>query len=364
MYKINKQLYIKFKLSISVFETLNSAAFATQVRSLGATRNVVHNLLSHVTFCDNILPIIIGNNKNNSDWEREKLDYISSIQISVPARGYLLNLNAKFDKTNPMYSSNIEEYISEHELYTIQPAIEAKAEVKEVKENNKVIVPYQAAVDGREETKVAVSDSEVVKHILYNVAPIDLHRYFKYDEPRDYLYWVMATLSNEVANTVEDVNKSPNIRFFIYDETIARKSEMDLAGMQVKAITKLQALKNTPDGEATISNIALNKHVVNYDELEDMTSEDVYLSVFRYANTNPVEFLEVAEDKDLGTTMLIKRYVEFNIFQVEASGNIVETSNPSNVIGKDMTSAISYFKNPINKGEITKYETKYKSLKK
>lgn len=358
MKQINKQLSIKYKLAKSVFESINAAAYATQARPLGTTTHVINTILSHPTFCDYVLPILIGNNKLNSDWERDKKDYISSIQLSIPAKGYTLNLNAIFDMEDARFRANIDALINEKALYKVIPAVEA---VPEVRDNaGKVTTPKVEAV---EEKRVNYSENEIVDFILSKVEPIDYHKYFRFVETAHYLYWIVALYSSQVANTPEDAPKSPNIRFFIYDDKVAHKADLENANMQSRALNKLMSIKNTSGGDELIKNIALVKNVITFDYLEEMDSETIYLEVFKYANTSPSEFLQVADNKDLAIELNIRKYMSVGILITSDTGNIVEARNQNSVIGGDVTSAISWFKNPMNKGEVIKFESEYKQLK-
>ena len=107
MITIKKRIAIKYKLAQSVFESLNKLAYNTQARSLGTTTTVTNRLLANPTLLDTILPIIIGNNNKNSEWEHEKVDYVSSIQIPINSGGLELDLNCIFDKSSAMFKENI-----------------------------------------------------------------------------------------------------------------------------------------------------------------------------------------------------------------------------------------------------------------
>lgn len=339
MIQINKTLTLKYKLAISVYESMNKAAYATQTRSLGTNQKQVNVLLSHPTFCDYTLPVIIGNNKNNSDWEREKQDYISSTQIAIPVSGYPLDLSCTFDRDNINLKENIAKYIVDNakDLYI----------VKEGKD--------------KENESVLKDDKSIATHILSNVEPIEYHKYFKYTNARDYLYWIMALTSNQVANTPDDADKSPNIRFFIYDDKVNKKANLEKAETREKASTAVIKLKSQTD---LLKDIALVKNVITFDELEEMDDSEIYLAVFSYANTYPSEFIAVAEDKDLKHKSTIKKYLEVGILKINDNNEIADGRNDKIVLGSSIDVAVKYLANPVNSAEVTKYANEYKSIKK
>lgn len=339
MITINKTLTLKYKLAISVYESMNKAAYATQTRSLGTNQKQINTLLSHPTFCDYVLPIIIGNNKNNSDWEREKQDYISSIQIAIPVSGYPLDLSCTFDRDNIYLKDNIEKYIKDNakDLYDIKTS-EKDKEVKTLKD-----------------------DKAIALDIINKLDPIEYHKYFRYTNVKDYLYWVMALTSNQVANTPDDADKSPNIRFFIYDDKVNKKSNLEKAEVREKASTAVIKLKSQTD---LLKDIALVKNVVTFDELEEMDDSEIYLAVFSYANSYPSEFISVAEDKDLKHKSTIKKYLEVGILKVNDNNEIADGKNDKIVLGSSIDVAVKYLANPVNSAEVTKYANEYKSIKK
>lgn len=329
MITIKKTLTIKYKLSNSVFESINKLAYATQSRPLGTTKNSVHKALSHPTFCEDVLPIIIGNNSKNAEWEHEKLDYVSSIQVPITNNGYVLELDSIFKKDDPKYKEAVAAYIADYKV------------------------------------KEGATEKEIVDSILANKAiePIDYHLYFRFINPKDYLYWVMAVNSPEVANAVEDIEKSPNIRFFFFDEKIAKRRLLTAAENQAKAVNKLNTLRALDNGDDLLKDIAILKSIIPFDEVQDMDKEDIYLELFSYVNLNADEFLVIAEDKDIAINATIKKYIDSNILSISESGSIVVSANTSTVVGIDMTSAVLYFKSPLNKAELLKLESGYKSLK-
>ena len=286
-----------------------------------------HTILSHPTFCDDILPIIIGNNNKNSEWEHEKANYISSVQLAVTTNGYVLELDHIFKLDDPKYKVNIDQYMKDYN------------------------------VDKKS------TEEEVLKHIQSNtdIKEIDLHSYFRFTNAKDYLYWVMAVNSSQVANTTEDVEKSNNIRFYLHDDTVAKRKLLSKADAQVKAIEKLNKVRALDNGDDLLKDIAILKNIIPFDEIVTMSKEDVYLELFQFANAQSEVFLSIVDDKDLSIQATIKKYIDSNILSYNENSEILNTSS-NTVIGKDLTATILFFKNPINKGEITALESKYKSL--
>lgn len=337
MHRINKSLWIKFKTSISVFETINKTAFATEVRSLSiGSKSIVNKILSHPTLSDYILPNLIGLNKNSADWERTKLDYVSSLQLSVPLTGYKLDLNCTISYDDNNRKQNLIKYVKDNDLYA------------------------GAKKDELPSLKV------LSEHIFKNrqLSELDYHQYFVFDNNKDYLYWIIAVNSSQVANTPEDVNKSSNIRFFLFDEKSAQKTEFTNISKEIEANNKLAAIKNKDDKESLL-NIALVTKAIDYDEISDMDdyTEYIYVKLFKYSKVDPVSIINAIADTNLVTKANIRKYIETGIFRLTDEGIIINSSNEK-PIGSSMEEAVKYFTNPINEGDVTTFAKMYKEKSK
>ena len=355
--RLNKSLWIKYKLNKSVFESLNAAAYATQSRPLGTSNNVVRLITSNSTLCEMILPNLIGVSPKSENWDREKADYISNLQLIVPSSGYKLKLGASFDVDDYLRKDNIKKYIEDNNLYDDVVSGETKPDV-DAKGN---------AIEKPIYNKVVKSTSEILKAILNdsNVEVIDYHKYFKYDDTKDYLFWILATYSSQVANSPEDADKSPNIRFFLFDEKIAEKIDLENTNFEIEAINKITEIKNGKSSEI-LEDITLVLGVVDFESLLDVSSDNIvdycYSKLFKYAKSNPKDILEELKNKDYKIKASIKRYIDKGLIDLGEDGELKNTITNGS-IGINMTSALAWFKNPINEGERNKLETKYKSLK-
>ena len=324
---------------MSVFESLNKVAYSTQVRSIGCTGSAAKKMLSHETFSDVILTGLLGNNKLNSDWEIQKYEHINSLQISVPVSGLDLELSYRFDMSDPRYKDTISKFITDHDLTKME---------NPKKEGDAPVMVYP-------------TEEELHDAIIANCDPIDLHRYFIFENIKDYQYWVMATLSNEVANTPEDFDKSKNIRFFIYDPAVARKKELGKANAVANSVQTLLSNKNNVE---LLRQIALVTKTIDFEEFNQSSDEEVYLALFSAITTDTiVGFTEAVANKSIAKEVLIRKYIHSGLLVIDDEGRIVDAAVRSKLIGNDINSAVAYFNNPLNAGEVEKYANKYKSLK-
>jgi hypothetical protein len=201
---------------------------------------------------------MIGKNPKSEGWEEAKLDKISTLNVSVPLNGYKLDLKGNFNLTDSVRKPYIDKYIDDNNLYEFKkiknPDFDGKNKEPEFIESDE---------------KVIKSEQDILRHILASkdIEIIDYHQYIKFDNNTDYLMWIVCFNSSQVANTPEDINKSPNIRFFIYDEKLAEKSELSNITSEIDAVQKLIDYKKSliTDNLNKISALDINKDEHNYD---------------------------------------------------------------------------------------------------
>jgi len=329
-----KVLYLKYKLHQSVFESINDIAYSTQVRPLCTTKGAVSKMLAHPTLSRFTLPNILGLNETSMDWEREKLDYISNLIIRVPRNGYKLDLSHSFEKDSPLRKPFIDKFIEDYKV---------------------------KSADGKD-----ASEAVLYGRIIKEVAAIDLHQYLSFGNVQDYLYWVLADNSSVVANKPEDVDKSHNIRFFIFDETVAEKNKAESTSKRIEAVTKLSEMKSGSSKNRLVD-LALELNAVEYDVIEEFETDAekidyTFTKLFEFANDYPTELLDAANDADLTYKSLIKKCILRSLIVSDDEGKFTNTLTDK-VIGGSNKELVNWFKNPLSEGEVNKLKTELKGKK-
>lgn len=337
-----KRIWIKYKTHQSVFEVINYAAFSTQTRPLGITQTAVNIITSHPTLTKYILPNILGISENSVEWRTEVTEYINGIQIIVPLAGFKLNLNYRFDTDDPIRKENIKAYIKKYKAFKI-----ADKELA-AKNDPKGFIDF--------------SESELLNHILTNkyITPIDYHLYFSYEEPVHYLYWIVAITSSQVANTPEDVDKSTNIRFFIFDEKRAERVEMSSLDSEIKVINSISALYSAKDRK--LIDIAILSESVDYETVEaqgDDVLDYVFKKVYNMCKISPLSISDLLNDAELSAKSNIRKLIAKNLLYADSNGNIVN-SETGKVIGENLTKAVTWFKDPMNEADVNALNKKLK----
>jgi hypothetical protein len=117
----------------------------------------------------------------------------------------------------------------------------------------------------------------------------------------NYILWRYCLVYSKVANTIEDVDKSPNIRFYLFDKAKEQKQKINLTAAKQKAYAKY--LEIVGDIE-TITTILLVMEIGNGIV---MSKEDKLIALDSIVSSRPIEFLKVANDKNLQTKALIEK---------------------------------------------------------
>lgn len=336
-----KSIEIKFKLSLSTFESLNTKAYATLSRPLGIKEALANSILSHETFTATIFPAIIGMSPQSPTWVEGCKEHIMSHQIVVPKGGLVLNLNHTFDPDDIRTKDNIKKFIEDYKCFEIIPAV-LEADGKTVKTAAK---------------RKNMSDDIIYKKIL-GLDVMEYHKYFTFRSPADYLRWCICVHSNEVANEPDDVDRSTNIRFFLFDANSERKREISKYDKISVAITNLLELKNKPE---MVRAIAHYTGAVAIIDSEHYVDEDFYISLFKQLNGGDIEKFNLAlENKSLILEVDLQKAVEKGIITETEEGWFVLTETPTLKFGRSVADMVQYFQSAINEGELTRLRSKLK----
>ncbi len=165
----------------------------------------------------------------------------------------------------------------------------------------------------------------------------------------DYIMWRYCLLYSRVANTPEDIGKSPKIEFFLFnkDKEIADKTKvLNSKRKAIQLMYKRLAEREWVDYVLTILMAKDKSHTKNVRDLSKMGEEEKDILLDEYVNSNPDGFLILAEDKNLE----IKAFIELAI----AGGKLSRIPNTDTItmdgttIGDSLSEAVAFLNNPKN----------------
>lgn len=167
----------------------------------------------------------------------------------------------------------------------------------------------------------------------------------------DYILWRYCLLYSEVARNVEDVGKSPKIRFYIF----SKDKEVKDKTAKLKVKKEAEKLYNQRIGErewvhhmltTLVADDKRNDKKYQLRDLRNVSEDEKDIALDEYLTLNPTKFLEVGEDRHLET----KAFIE----QAILNGKLHRIPNTSAIvhdgvtIGNTMEQAVAFFNNTDN----------------
>jgi hypothetical protein len=324
----SKIVRLEWKLNPSAFAITNKKTIGENTRKLGSTVKVVGRLMERSDEMKLLMPSILGydSNSTNINWTDMVRRYWSGITISVPPGGKELEIGLTYDIADLRRKEYIKELQKDH---------------PDIKTDENLAEFVEGSTDGKPN--------------------VEADEYYKYASPingEDFMYWRFATFHREVANNIDDANKSPNIRFYLYSNEELKAVRKETFKLSRDATTKyLQVLgdKQTVSDLLSIFNI----------ETADMDDVDKDMALDTIVKNSPKDFLAAVNDSNLKTKARIERYIKRGVLKrLPNTAIIVDASDPSIVIGNTINEAVAFFSSDgaKNKAIISELSVKYKAL--
>jgi hypothetical protein len=275
-----------------------------------------------------LMPEILGVSATASDFDKLVFNYWNSLAYEVADSGKDLQIGYSYD-------------------FSTQD--------KDKKESIKNLV-----TSAKEQHKVDITDD--VSLALYCDKYVGEEYKYKYGRPlvvADYLIWRYCLNYSHVANSVNDIDKSGKIRFYLFSEEEARKKNEAKHELNLKA---MQYYLDVIKDEALIDNILyiLNRSA---DIKSTLSTKGMILKTIYEAN--PSKFVEICTDSNIKLKAAIEKLISTNILRRLTNTQIIVDSTDSTlIIGNNMSDAIAFFSNDVNKQIVNEYYTKYKGLPK
>ena len=324
----DRKCTIMWRSDPSYFKKLNETNIDEPKRYLGSSTPAVNAMLAKGEMLRSVMPKILGLDPTSvdSNWSKMVKNYWDSLTVAIRPEGKELNIGFQYD----MYSS--------------KPAV-----VKLV------------------EDKIIDSDAKLLDYVEGTKAKgkqlVDEDHKFMYGDPivpGDYLLWLYTFNYRDVANTLETVNDSKAIRFYImYDgdfERIKRQAYLTAkeANERFIQVSKDENLMNDMiyllDGEPN--------------QFADITDKEIYLKT--KSENESERFVLVSNDKNLTTKATIERLIKSGILnRLPNTEIVVDASDPDFIIGNTLQEVILFFlSDGLDKTKkVKEFKTKLNSIK-
>lgn len=334
MEQVSRKVSILWKYNPTAFDKLNKDVLGETFRKIGSAVGAVSKITTgeNANMLRMLMPEILEADPNSRDvnWDAKVKHYWDSLSVEIPSGGKKLETGFEFNIDDYRREKYIGKLIEKHKFQTSQDLAEYVMGEKGGKPN----VPEEL-------------------RYMYG-QPIDVF---------EYLLWRYVLNYRHVANNPIDVNKSPNIRFYIHSDEDRDKIKKDKMKVKAKALEAYMsfigdAKRDDLDDVLSMFKPESIKDIVKNKDIEDKKSD-----LLDYATSNPTKFVTMVEDKNLKTKSTIQRMLAFGVLkQIKGSTVIVESADTSVTIGNNIDEAVNFIVNEKNKTKVNELIAKYKSI--
>lgn len=324
----SRSINLVSKLNPDVFKLLNKDIFGTVAQPLGSTQGAVTRILSpdREQMLKALMPAILSTNPNDPTWYKKVKNYWDSFGIRVPIGGRLLEIGFNFDMKDILRERAIADLIAT-----------AKA---------KIVV-----ID---------SDESLRDYVTKNIDESEKYKYANPINNLDYLIWVFCLGHREVAKEAGALEKTTNIKMILIDPKEIEDTRRVQHTVSIEATKKyLEILVD----RSKVRDILYVKGF-NASALDDL---DADAKLKNYVDTNPKEFLKIANDNTMTIKAKIERYCISGILKrLSNSSIIVDASDNGIIIGNTTDEAVTFFSSEAadKSAKVKEFKTRYSQLNK
>ena len=329
---VNRKVEIIWKYNPDTFSKINMDILGETHRKIGSSVSAVNKMLGYPDMLRALMPQILGLDPSSRDvnWDARVKYYWDSLSVDIPSGGKKIEAGFQFDLDDLTRERHIKEVVEKHKITT-----------------DKQLADF---VMGFTNDKPNVPEG---------------YRW-KYGNPinvEEYLLWRYILNYRHVANNIKDANKSPNIRFYLHTEEERQRAEKQKRKLKTEAMTKYVAFINKGSVDSIDDLIAVFSPDSIIDIVKGKDLEEKQVMIMDLVTNDPARFLSLITDKNVSTKAKIERFLAFGVLK-KLSGTtvIVESADPSVVIGNNIDEAIAFFNNTKNNAKIDELTGKYKSL--
>lgn len=179
----------------------------------------------------------------------------------------------------------------------------------------------------------------------------------------DYILWRYCLLYSRVANSIEDVGKSPKIEFYLFSKDKEIEQKTATLNAKREANKLLYSRLGERDWVDCTLRVLIAKDkatIVTIRELETMSEKEKDLILSEYAESNPSQFLTIAEDKNLE----MKAFVEVCVSRALLTRipNTDSISLDGQTLGDTLEQTVTFLCNPKNAGLLNQLKAQSKTL--
>lgn len=165
----------------------------------------------------------------------------------------------------------------------------------------------------------------------------------------DYIIWRYCLVYGDVANSFEDVGKSPKIRFYLFNkekEVQDKKTMLNIKSTATKLMYQRIAERDWVDYVLRVLVAADKESKVTLRELAIITADEKDIILDEYLQKNPARFLEIGSDKNLETKAFIE--IAIAVGKLARIPNTTTVTHDGETLGNTTDEVVTYLQNPVN----------------
>lgn len=303
---------IYHKPGLSYFQMKNKqvldSLFGGVTVKVGKYVSAVNEMTARHTLNTMLLRNLLGTNPDtvNSNWDDLVRTWWSTINISVPAMGCNLQVGLSYDVNDPI--------------------------------RNKYISKLKGVETDEDLARVVESTIPLTDRFMYGT-PLNI---------LEYLQYLYVLIHREVANSIEDIDKSTNIRLYLHTEAAAKKIEEDQAKLHVE-VSKL-FVSVSEDSKKVKQILRAYNLLDNVLPVNITDHNNNVMSLSKIVSGTPKVFKMIMSDKLLAKKAFVGELLDKNIIsRLPGSDTIVLSTDNNIILGTSVDSVLSYFEEPSNK---------------
>lgn len=314
----------------SLLVEANKGMLKEEFRYIGSSVSAVNAMLQRDSMMKELMPSLISLSPTSPDWDERIRNYFASTHYPVPPQGETFDLSLTFDIHDFRYKENIQNL----------------SKISGVK--------FETTEDLTAYLYKTVNGTPTV--------PFDL--LWKYGKPNNLLHYILYIYTwklSTVANHFSDVEKSSKIKFYWNTAEDIAKANAEISNNISKAIHNLSKII----GDDNMVERVLHMVLTPMDLALLTTPQSRIQRLKQFSDSDPARFNKIMADKNLELKSTIEKMVHAGILKrLEGSTMIVDPTDPTVVIGKNMDEVIIFMKDEVNKQQVLQYNLKLKNLSK
>ena len=321
---VSRIISIRWKINPDAFEQINKTILNALIKKFGSATQAVNAILIKDDMLKSLMPIFIGTTPADPDWQKIIVNYWNSLSVDIPEAGKELEIGFLFDLNDKTRKEDINSL---------------KAKYSNIKD-----------------------DKSLADVVMGNIDEEEIYKYGKPIKSEDYLLWIYSREYRDVANTPNDIDKSPFIRFYIHDENIVKKQREALVDLAMTAQGKLIDIVKSENSSVLIYNILCVLQPDIIATIDTYSDKELQVRLFTLIGDKPKEFIEISSDKNLHTKALIEELLYKRIIRkLPNTDVIVDIEDPTIKIGDTTNDAVAWFNLDVNSAKISEYKLRLKA---